>query len=51
MDASKWELETAIFPDISLTPDLNRIRIKSPQIIGWVSQIVPALPRVAPAQA
>jgi hypothetical protein len=23
-----------------------RIRIKSPQIIGWISQIVPALPRV-----
>ncbi|KAF9643167.1 hypothetical protein BDM02DRAFT_1706090, partial [Thelephora ganbajun] len=26
-----------------------RITIKSPQIIGWVSQIVPALPRVASA--
>ncbi|KAF8594962.1 hypothetical protein BDV93DRAFT_564872 [Ceratobasidium sp. AG-I] len=26
-----------------------RIEIKSPQIIGWVSQIVPALPRVPAA--
>ncbi|KAF9642588.1 hypothetical protein BDM02DRAFT_3235284 [Thelephora ganbajun] len=27
-----------------------KITIKSPQIIGWVSQIVPALPRAAPAR-
>jgi len=26
---------------------MNRIEVKAPQIIGWVSQMVPALPRLA----
>jgi len=32
-----------------LTMNFDRITVKSPQIIGWISQIVPALPRIAPA--
>ena len=31
-----------------IKPHFCRITIKSPQIIGWISQIVPDLPRLSP---